>query len=63
MLVSIMFLVKLIEMGVVNKVRVGVCVMVGVFLGLFFDYRISMGYLMGLVGELWVFGDLRSEVS
>ncbi|KAK0674321.1 hypothetical protein QBC41DRAFT_309863 [Cercophora samala] len=61
--VSIMLLAKLIEMGVVNKARVGVCAMAGVSLGPFPDYRTSMGYLMGSAGELWAFGDPKSEVS
>ncbi|KAK4200449.1 hypothetical protein QBC40DRAFT_279968 [Triangularia verruculosa] len=61
--VSLMLLAKLIEMGVVNKAKVGVCAMAGVSLGPFPDYRTSMGYLMGSAGELWAFGDPKSEVS
>ncbi|KAK0736840.1 hypothetical protein B0T21DRAFT_330436 [Apiosordaria backusii] len=61
--VSIMLLAKLIDMGVINKARVGVCAMAGVSLGPFPDYRTSMGYLMGSAGELWAFGDPKSEVS
>ncbi|KAK4177465.1 hypothetical protein QBC36DRAFT_327019 [Triangularia setosa] len=61
--VSIMLLAKLIDMGVVNKARVGVCAMAGVSLGPFPDYRTSMGYLMGSAGELWAFADPKSEIS
>ncbi|KAK4190365.1 hypothetical protein QBC35DRAFT_490143 [Podospora australis] len=61
--VSIMLLAKLIDMGVVNSARVGVCAMAGVSLGPFPDYKTGMGYLMGSAAELWAFADPQSEVS
>ncbi|KAL2271501.1 hypothetical protein VTJ83DRAFT_872 [Remersonia thermophila] len=61
--VSIMLLEKLIDLGVVNSAKVGVCAMAGVSLGPFPDYRSSMGRLMGTAAELWEFGDPKSEVS
>lgn len=61
--VSIMLLAKLIELGVVNSARVGVCAMAGVSLGPFPDYKTGMGYLMGSAAELWAFADPQSEVS
>lgn len=61
--VSVMLVAKLIELGVVNGAKVGICAMAGVSLGPFPDYRSSMGILMGSAAELWEFADPQSEVS
>ncbi|PTB75990.1 hypothetical protein M440DRAFT_20175 [Trichoderma longibrachiatum ATCC 18648] len=59
--VSIMLLEKLIDLGVLENTKVGVCAMAGVALGPFPDYKSSI--LMGSVAELWEFGDPQSSNS
>ncbi|KAI1331171.1 hypothetical protein F5Y16DRAFT_423714 [Xylariaceae sp. FL0255] len=60
--VSVMLLAKLIELGVVNSARIGVCAMAGVSLGPFPDYN-GMGIVMGSAAELWQLGDPESVIS
>lgn len=61
--VTMMLVAKLIELGVINGARIGICAMAGVSLGPFPDYKSSMGMLMGSAAELWQFADPESEVS
>lgn len=53
-----MLIEKFIDFGIIMDVKIGVCVMVGVVLGLFLLYRLN--FFMGLVFELWEFGDFVS---
>lgn len=59
--VGIMLVAKLIELGVINTPRIGVCAMAGVSLGPFPDYK--SGLLMGSAAELWEFANPDSEIS
>ncbi|RYP08261.1 hypothetical protein DL764_001995 [Monosporascus ibericus] len=61
--VGMMLVEKLIELGIVNGARIGVCAMAGVSLGPFPEYKSGMGILMGSAAELWQFTDPESEVS
>lgn len=61
--VSIMLLEKLIELGAVDRAKVGVCAMAGVSLGPFPEYKGGMGMFMGSAAELWEFANSESEVS
>ena len=61
--VGMMLVAKLIELGITNGARIGICAMAGVSLGPFPDYKSSMGMIMGSAAELWQFADPESEVS
>lgn len=61
--VSVMLLAKLIDSGIIQNAKIGVCAMAGVNLGPFPDYKGGMGMLMGSAAELWEFANSESEVS
>ncbi|CAI4219093.1 unnamed protein product [Parascedosporium putredinis] len=61
--VSIILLAKLIDLGIIQNAKIGVCAMAGVTLGPFPDYKSSMGLLMGAAAELWELANPASEIS
>ena len=59
--VAMMLVAKLIEFGCISTARVGVCVMAGINLGPFPDYKSR--FFGGSAGELFEFADSNSVVS